>query len=90
MLNFFEQTFKKIIQKKITFNKELEIDYIIHNDTNIIWRNGSSKIDNNKTWNEYINGKLGNQYSGDILPGTVEFETLNDWEKSVYDIDWKK
>lgn len=36
MLNFFEQTFKKIIQKKITFNKELEIDYIIHNDTNII------------------------------------------------------
>lgn len=35
MLNFFEQTFKKIIQKKMTFNKELEIDYIIHNDTNM-------------------------------------------------------
>ena len=55
-----------------------------------IWRNGSSKIDKNKTRNEYINGKLENQYSGDVLPGTVEFETLNDWEKSVYDIDWKK
>ncbi len=42
---------------------------------------GSVFIDNGGVWREYINGKIVNEYSGNIVPGTNEFEKSTYWDK---------
>ncbi len=42
---------------------------------------GSVSIDNNGVWREYLNGEIVNEYSGNTVPGTQEFESSTFWEK---------
>ena len=41
-------------------------------------------------WREYLNGKVVNEYSGDTVPGTQEFDSSTIWEKQTHNINWKK
>lgn len=47
-------------------------------------------IDNDGVWREYLNGKVVNEYSGDTVPGTQEFDSSTIWEKQTHNINWKK
>jgi RHS repeat-associated protein len=51
---------------------------------------GSVSIDNNGVWREYLNGKVVNEYSGNTVPGTQEFEYSTTWEKKTNNINWQK
>lgn len=51
---------------------------------------GSVSIDNDGVWREYLNGKVVNEYSGDTVPGTQEFDSSTIWEKQTHNINWKK
>ena len=42
---------------------------------------GSVSIDNNGVWREYLNGEIVNEYSGNTVPGTQEFNSSTFWEK---------
>lgn len=43
---------------------------------------GSVSIDNHGVWREYRNGEVVNEYSGNTVPGTQEFNSSNFWEKT--------
>ena len=47
-------------------------------------------IDNDGVWREYLNGKVVNEYSGDTVPGTQEFDSSTILEKQTHNINWKK
>ena len=51
---------------------------------------GSVSIDNDGVWREYLNGKVVNEYSGDTVPGTEEFNSSTIWEKNTQNINWQK
>ncbi len=51
---------------------------------------GSVSIDNDGVWREYVNGKVVNEYSGNTVPGTQEFDSSTTWEKQTYNINWQK
>ena len=48
-----------------------------------IHSDGSVYIDNEGVWREFVNGEIVNEYPGNFMPGTVEFNNLNFWEKLV-------
>ena len=48
-----------------------------------IHSDGSVSIDNEGVWREFVNGEIVNEYPGNFMPGTVEFNNLNFWEKLV-------
>lgn len=48
---------------------------------------GSVSIDNDGVWREYLNGKVVNEYSGDTVPGTQEFDSSTIWEKQTHIIN---
>ena len=58
------------------------ISIIAPSDDITIYKNGTSSIDNGKPWVEYTNGELTNEYNGNLLPGTEEFEVSTYWEKT--------
>ena len=47
-----------------------------------IHSDGSVSIDNHGVWREYRNGEVVNEYSGNTVPGTQEFNSSNFWEKT--------
>ena len=51
---------------------------------------GSVSIDNDGVWREYLNGKVVNEYSGNTVPGTQEFNSSTTWEKKPQQINWQK
>ena len=51
---------------------------------------GSVSIDNDGVWREYKNGNVVNEYSGDTVPGTQEFDSSTIWEKITQNINWQK
>ncbi len=51
---------------------------------------GSVSIDNDGVWREYVNGQVVNEYSGNTVPGTREFNTSTTWEKTPQNISWQK
>ena len=51
---------------------------------------GSVSIDNDGIWREYKNGNVVNEYSGDTVPGTQEFDSSTIWEKITQNINWQK
>ena len=38
----------------------------------------------------FLNGKVVNEYSGDTVPGTEEFNSSTIWEKNTQNINWQK
>ena len=66
------------------------ISIIAPSDDITIYKNGTSSIDNGKPWVEYTNGELTNEYNGNLLPGTEEFEVSTYWEKTdINRYNWK-
>jgi len=59
----------------------LNVKIFAPSDDVTIYEDGSSSVDNNKSWIEYMNGEIHNIYSGELLPGTTEFENASFWEK---------
>lgn len=59
-------------------------------DAVVIHPDGSVSIDNNGIWREYINGEIVNEYSGNTVPGTQEFNSSNFWEKAPQYPYWQK
>ena len=51
---------------------------------------GSVSINNNGVWREYLNGEVVNEYSGNMLPGTQEFDSSAYWDKTPQNHYWLK
>ena len=52
--------------------------------------NGSISIDNCGVWREYLNGEVINEYPGNTLPGTQEFDSSTLLKKTSQDFYWQK
>ena len=51
---------------------------------------GSVSIDNNGVWREYLNGEVINEYSGNIVPGTQEFDASTYINKTPPNHYWQR
>ena len=75
----FETNFESFAER---LSKEFTNTSIIAPSNDVtIYGNGKSKIDNGGHWNEFVNGNVVNMYSGGLLPGTVDFDNMNLWNK---------
>jgi hypothetical protein len=74
-----EGKFAQAISKDEAFKN---VSIIAPSDDITIYKNGTSSIDNGKAWVEYTNGEISNEYNGNLLPGTEEFEESTYWEKT--------
>ena len=75
----FDSNFESFAER---LSKEFTNTSIIAPSNDVtIYGNGTSKIDNGGHWNEFVNGNVVNMYSGSLLPGTVDFDNMNLWNK---------